>query len=64
MARIEVDGVGIVNEVVGDGRRGAVIIPGGRLSKDTPGVRELPQTLAYLNQPTLYGARLRYRFGK
>jgi pimeloyl-ACP methyl ester carboxylesterase len=46
MARIEVDGVGIAYDIVGDGKRAAVIIPGGRLSKDTPGVRELAQTLA------------------
>lgn len=46
MMRIEIGGVGIACEIVGDGARPAVITPGGRYSKDTPGVRELAEKLA------------------
>ena len=38
MPRIEVDGVSIAYEIVGDGRPW-VLTPGGRFSKDYPGVR-------------------------
>jgi len=40
-----VDGLGISYEIIGKGRPWA-ITPGGRFSKDYPGVRELAQTLA------------------
>ncbi len=43
--RVIVNGLGIEYEVVGEGEP-AVITPGGRFSKDTPGVRELAQALA------------------
>jgi pimeloyl-ACP methyl ester carboxylesterase len=46
MARVEVNGSGIAYEIVGDGPRSAIITPGGRFSKETPGVRELAQKLA------------------
>jgi pimeloyl-ACP methyl ester carboxylesterase len=45
MAFATVDGLSIAYEVIGDGRPW-VITPGGRYSKDTPGVRELAQALA------------------
>src|SRR3954453_13233593 len=45
MPRIEVDGLSIAYEVVGDGRPW-VLTPGGRFSKDYPGVRELAVALA------------------
>jgi pimeloyl-ACP methyl ester carboxylesterase len=45
MARARIDGLSISYEVVGDGRPW-VITPGGRYSKDSPGVRELAETLA------------------
>lgn len=45
MARAEISGIGIEYEVFGEGPL-AVITPGGRFSKDTPGVRELAQELA------------------
>lgn len=45
MARVELNGIGIEYEVIGDGPL-TVITPGGRFSKDTPGVRELAQKLA------------------
>jgi len=45
MARADIDGIGIEYEVFGDGPL-AVITPGGRYSKDAPGVRELAQHLA------------------
>jgi len=49
MARAQVEGLSIAYEVVGEvdgGGRPWVITPGGRFSKDTPGVRELAGTLA------------------
>lgn len=46
MPRIDVNGVGIAFEVIGDGPRSAIITPGGRFPKETPGVRELAQELA------------------
>ncbi|MGZ4694163.1 MAG: alpha/beta fold hydrolase [Acidimicrobiales bacterium] len=45
MAQATVDGLSISYEVIGDGRPW-VITPGGRFTKDTPGVRELARTLA------------------
>ena len=47
MARTEVEGLSIGYELTGDdGGRPWVITPGGRFSKDTPGVRELAQALS------------------
>jgi pimeloyl-ACP methyl ester carboxylesterase len=45
MARAQVDGISIGYEVVGDGRPW-VITPGGRFTKETPGLRELAEALA------------------
>ncbi len=45
MARAVIDGLTIGYEVIGEGRPWA-ITPGGRFSKDSPGVRELAQALA------------------
>src|SRR4051794_41915031 len=45
MPRTEVDGVSIAYEIVGEGRPW-VLTPGGRYSKDYPGVRELAVALA------------------
>jgi pimeloyl-ACP methyl ester carboxylesterase len=45
MPRATVQGLSIAYELIGDGRPW-VITPGGRFSKDTPGVRELAQALA------------------
>ena len=45
MAHAQVDGLSIAYEVVGEGRPW-VVTPGGRFSKDTPGVRELAAELA------------------
>ena len=45
MATADIDGVRIAFEVIGEGRPW-VITPGGRFSKDTPGVRELAEELA------------------
>ncbi len=45
MATVEVDGNTIAFEVIGDGVPW-VLTPGGRFSKDTPGVRELAEALA------------------
>lgn len=46
MARIDINGIGIGYEIVGTGQRAAVITPGGRFAKDSPGIRELAQALA------------------
>jgi pimeloyl-ACP methyl ester carboxylesterase len=46
MATIEVDGTLIAYEIVGDSGPPWVVTPGGRFSKDVPGIRELAQTLA------------------
>jgi pimeloyl-ACP methyl ester carboxylesterase len=53
MARTRVDGVSVEYELIGASTAGAgqpgrpwVITPGGRFSKDSPGVRELAQALA------------------
>ena len=47
MAFAEVNGLALAYEVIGDGPgRPWVITPGGRFSKDEPGVRELAQALA------------------
>jgi pimeloyl-ACP methyl ester carboxylesterase len=45
MPRAEIDGIGIDYELIGSGRA-ISITPGGRFSKDDPGVRELAQALA------------------
>jgi pimeloyl-ACP methyl ester carboxylesterase len=46
MSHIEVNGIGINYELIGDGDKAITITPGGRFGKDTPGVRELAQDLA------------------
>jgi pimeloyl-ACP methyl ester carboxylesterase len=46
MPKVDVGGIGVAYDLIGDGRKTAVITPGGRFSKDTPGVRELAQKLA------------------
>jgi len=46
MATVQVDGVRIAYEIVGDRGRPWVLTPGGRFSKDAPGVRELARALA------------------
>jgi pimeloyl-ACP methyl ester carboxylesterase len=44
---VTVNGVGLAYEFIGAGERTAVITPGGRFSKDTPGVRALSDRLAH-----------------
>jgi len=46
MATAIVDGLQLGYEVIGDGAQPWVITPGGRFTKETPGVRELAETLA------------------
>lgn len=46
MPRIDVNGVGIAYEIIGNGSRNAIITPGGRFPKETPGVRDLAEALA------------------
>jgi len=52
MATAEVDGLQIAYEVIGEGPPW-VITPGGRFSKDTPGVRELASELASHGQQVI-----------
>ena len=47
MATAEVDGLTVAYELIGDaGGRPWAITPGGRYSKDDPGIREMAQALA------------------
>lgn len=46
MAKIDVNGIGIAYDVIGKGDRTVGITAGGRYSKDTPGLRNLAETLA------------------
>jgi pimeloyl-ACP methyl ester carboxylesterase len=46
MPKVDVGGIGVAYDLIGDGKKTAVITPGGRFSKDTPGVRDLAQKLA------------------
>jgi len=46
MAKIQVNGIGLAYDIVGQGDRTVVITPGGRYSKDTAGVRPLAEALA------------------
>jgi pimeloyl-ACP methyl ester carboxylesterase len=46
VATASIDGTKIAYEIVGSGGRPWVITPGGRFSKDTPGVRQLAEALA------------------
>lgn len=46
MPMIDVNGIGIAYEVIGNGSKNAIITPGGRFPKETPGVRDLAEALA------------------
>jgi pimeloyl-ACP methyl ester carboxylesterase len=46
MATADIDGVEIAYEIIGDAGAPWVITPGGRFSKDVPGIRELAEVLA------------------
>jgi pimeloyl-ACP methyl ester carboxylesterase len=46
MATIDVNGLAIGYEIIGNGRKTAIITPGGRFPKETPGVRDLAEALA------------------
>ena len=46
MARIDVNGLSIGYEIIGNGSKTAIITPGGRFPKETPGVRDLAENLA------------------
>jgi len=46
MPKIDVNGIGIAYDIIGDGEQSAIITPGGRFTKDTPGVRQLAEKLA------------------
>ena len=53
MPMIDVNGIGIGYEVIGSGSKNAIITPGGRFSKDTPGVRDLAEALAQHDYKTV-----------
>ncbi len=46
MPRLDINGASLAYEIIGDGARSVAITPGGRFSRDTPGVRELAEELA------------------
>ncbi len=46
MPTVSVNGIGLAYDIIGAGARTAVITPGGRFSKDTPGIRALAERLA------------------
>lgn len=46
MPTVLVDDIEIAYDIIGKGKRSAIITPGGRFSKDTPGVRPLAEKLA------------------
>lgn len=46
MPRLDINGASLAYEIIGDGARSVAITPGGRFSRDTPGVRELAEALA------------------
>ncbi|PLK26178.1 alpha/beta fold hydrolase [Novosphingobium sp. TH158] len=46
MPRADVNGASLAYEIIGNGSRAVAITPGGRFSKDTPGVRALAEELA------------------
>jgi len=46
MAKIEIDGVVLAYETFGEGDRAVIISPGGRYSKDTPGIPALAEKVA------------------
>ncbi|MCX7865068.1 MAG: alpha/beta hydrolase [Novosphingobium sp.] len=46
MPRIDINGLAIGYEIIGNGSKTAIITPGGRFSKETPGVRDLAEGLA------------------
>ncbi len=50
MATIDIEGTRIAYEIVGDAGPAWALTPGGRFSKDTPGLRELAQALAAQGQ--------------
>lgn len=52
MPTVDIDGVTIAYDIIGEGRPW-VITPGGRFSKDTPGVRQLAEALAAHGQRVL-----------
>ncbi|MEJ6010022.1 alpha/beta hydrolase [Novosphingobium aquae] len=46
MPRLDINGASLAYEVIGDGARSVAITPGGRFSRETPGVRQLAEALA------------------
>jgi pimeloyl-ACP methyl ester carboxylesterase len=53
LATIEIDGTTIAFELIGDTGPAWVVTPGGRFSKDVPGIREFAQSLADRGQSVL-----------
>src|SRR5215831_14740006 len=53
MATADIDGIEIAYEIIGDAGAPWVITPGGRFSKDVPGIRELADALAARGQRVL-----------
>lgn len=58
MPKIDVNGIGIAYDIIGDKGPGIVLTAGGRFSKDTPGLRELGAELAAAGYRTLIWDRV------
>jgi pimeloyl-ACP methyl ester carboxylesterase len=46
MPRLDINGASLAYDIIGDGARSVAITPGGRFSRETPGVRDLAEVLA------------------
>ena len=46
MPKVDINGIGIAYDIIGEGDKTIAITAGGRFSKDTPGLRELATSLA------------------
>ena len=53
MPKAVLNGATIAYEIIGDGAKNAIITPGGRYSKDTPGIREFAEAMARLDYRTV-----------
>jgi pimeloyl-ACP methyl ester carboxylesterase len=58
MPKLDIDGIGIAYDIIGEGDRTIAITAGGRFSKDTPGIRELAGHLAEAGHKVLIWDRV------
>src|SRR5689334_2641563 len=53
MPTVDIDGTTIAYDIVGDGGPAWVVTPGGRFSKDVPGIRQLAEAIGAQGQRAL-----------